>query len=185
MINPTLKREIYISKKLFKFFLQSDAHLHLFRFCVQTLLGKHWVHLHLQGLISKFQRHILHDLLPIKDFPASATSSGTKGQQLFRLGTQADLTERWRAGSREQAQSQSSVPSLYGLTANGRLTEKQSKKKKKQSFHKDSKQLLLYDHIMSGSLIYTAAKASTVPKLRSSWLHSYGPCSHSINTHRL
>lgn len=51
-----------------------------------------------------------------------------KGRSCSEWGFKWDFTER--GGSREQARRQNSVHGLYELTANGRLKEGQSKKKK-------------------------------------------------------
>lgn len=133
--------------------------------------------------------HVLYDLQsrpPITEFSASGTSSDAGGQQLFWIGTpsgsHSEVTS-WLQGAGTEPE-----PYPWPLWTNGKweaLRETKQEKKKKQSSHRDSKQLLLYNHKMSVSLIYTAAKASTFPKPWSSWLHSYGSCLHSINTHGL
>lgn len=64
---------------------------------------------------------------PLSPFSSPGTSSNAEGQQLFWKGTRSDLTE--------QAQSQSSVPGLYELTAKGGLkTDKAREGKKNNPF---------------------------------------------------
>lgn len=90
-------------------------------------LQKHKVQFACHSSAWKFQRdaYTMYKALPLSQFSATGAGSDAEGQQLFWIGTWADPTERWRAGSREQAPSQSSVHGLYGLTANGRLKERQ------------------------------------------------------------
>lgn len=82
-------------------------------------LQKHKVQLRWHSSASTFQTdaYTMCRALPLSQLSATGAGSDAEGQQLFWIGTWADPTERWRAGSREQAPSQSSVHGLYGLTA--------------------------------------------------------------------
>lgn len=105
-------------------------------------LGQSQVHLHLHRSTSMphapYTRQI--PLPSYQQVSASGTGRDAESKQLFCTGISSGISQN--SGSREQAWSQNSFHSLYGLTATGGL--KETKPEKKQPSQRDSKQLLLW-----------------------------------------
>lgn len=137
-----------------------------------TYLGQSQVNLHLHCSTSMPRApYTLQIPLPsYQQVSASGTGRDAESKQLFCTGISSRISQN--SGSREQAWSQNSFHSLYGLTATGGL-KRDKARKKKQSSQRDSKQLLLWKPQNVCFLIYTAARALTFPQPWPFWLYTY------------